>query len=350
MKSGRFDIVRAMGLTLMLSAAAAATVPSSGCSRKHPCAVLYEKFKKCSENFPMAEKDFVSMCNEQRHKHVAVVEGQIRCAKKASSCDQFKKCVGEVRQKAIVQETGKALDEAVQAKDWGRALAQCDAMGANLTADLKKRCKQVAETAYKETWGKLVALRDKAAPPTGPSVSAMCILLRSAAQWTGKRNDADALCQVEIRYAKAVADTLAQAAQAAKAAAPAVPPGCVTLPKLLAKARFQTPWVKSHLQALVKGCFVDLGKVVLQKKVGGAAQPKECDPEVQKVLDGLASYKMITEELKPLVDKASKVCKLPAAGAAAGARAARTATPAARTATPRPGARPPERAAPRQAR
>lgn len=271
----------------------------SGCSDKPSCKLLYQRLDKCEDDFALKEDKFLKMCEKRKDK--TRVKEQIKCSKH-SDCKKFKKCLDESGKKARAADTAERIEKAIKEKDYSKAMMACKYNKEILTDELKKKCDEVAKTAYKEIHAKAVKMRDEG--PIGTERFRVCSDLKSAAKALGeeKEKEAKKICE-ELNIAEQGQKAIEKAKEALKEGK-SIPFNCdYSLKKITAaKGDFAEKLKKEVIQA----CYVDLGAAVLEKEV--PKMKRFCPYKVKQIFKAVKKYDIKDPKLDPLLEKAKPLC------------------------------------------
>lgn len=288
-------IVLAGGVAIL----AGSLMVTAGCSGKPSCKLLYKRYNKCMDKFPITKDAFMEMCDKKKDK--PRIKEEIKCSKH-SDCDKFKKCVKDASKKARLARLEERITEAVAKKKYSRALSTCKYSKKDLNDSLKKKCKEVAKGAYKE-----LAAKAQKALDTGEVKNeySLCSDLKAAGEAMGEadKKKAEALC-ADVKLARDGHKAILKAKESIKKGGTSIPFNCKWALDKLDKSK--SAYAKKLKGKILKACYVDLGVMLLEKKLPG--MKSYCPYGVKKLFKAVKKYSVKDAKLDPLMAKAAEVC------------------------------------------
>lgn len=269
------------------------------------CTKLYNKALECAtpEEKPLLEglKEMaMKQCREGKKMDAEEEKAQLDCAAKAT-CDDYRKCQTEMREKARAREikaeveaalkTGEKVDEARMTCEFGDIKDE----------EVKKLCTELIKKSLDSLTKELVGLRDAGEDGFG---KCMDLTMKAEKVSPEEKAKAEALCK-EVQASPNVKKALAEVKKNIDGGTHQVPFECTWSIDELGGMK-DSEWAKTSLQQVKTACYVDLGKKILAAKVDAMSY---CEYDVEQLLMAIKKHDIKEPELDGWVTKAQGKCK-----------------------------------------
>lgn len=282
---------------------------SLGCN-SNPCSKLYDKMKECApdeaKDKAPEKAEFVEKCEADRKEEKEKGDYDEEAEKEAMACldkddcDEMSKCMSEASEKRYTKKQVKEISDAAESGDVEKMKDACQYIDEENTA-LVDACKEVIPKLVEAVTAEVTKQRD-----AGEHDFGTCGDLESFAKRAGGDAEAKAktLCE-EAQAAKMVKKAKDEAAAKVKAKDADMPYECKAALEDLGK--LDTDWAKEQKKEVVKACYQELGKVIMEVKV--PEMKYVCDFRVKEIYKAVGEHKIEDPDLKAWMEKAKPLCE-----------------------------------------
>lgn len=319
------------------------------------CGEIYDKQKACwekDENFEKmkdempSKAEFVAMCKAATKSRKEEVDVMAECIKE-DGCEAIEACMDKKHDELYAKKRVEELDGYIKEAKWSDAFKECqyaaDQMkkdeklaaacekvfvegipkltgkdaedvtsACRYTEDLKaispgfkKACEGVMGAEYEAKKKLALEARDQALDDYS-----RCFDLQSAAEAldAAKKAEAESLC-AQINAARSAKQALDEAKASIAAKKAEMSYYCTSAADELKKLDPPNEWTTKTLDEVLKTCFLDLGKVIIEVELPNLST--YCTYPVQQVREAAATYSLMGKDadFDAAVLKTEKACK-----------------------------------------
>ncbi|MDC0666251.1 hypothetical protein [Nannocystis radixulma] len=271
------------------------------------CEILFDRAIACASPEEQKNSQFeVDLYNSmeicfQSAREPEEEEAYLACAAK-SSCDEYRRCRSAVNDKLWALRIERTIEDALQRGErMDSALSHCNNDDIR-DAAVKKQCGDVYKKALEAGTKELEDVRD-AGDATYSSIDCDEHEDTAARVSPEAKRKAEALCK-EVNASEEARGALHLAKWFFNDDRLEMPFECDRAAEAL--AALSASWAKTKLQEVLKHCYIDLGRKILQARVG---KMRICEESVQQVYRAVKKYDLKDAVLTPWIARAKQKCE-----------------------------------------
>lgn len=235
---------------------------------------------------------------EQKYREPGEVEAYLDCVQR-STCDEYHRCASEVSARILAVHRKQRVAEAAGSGE-GLYVALVDCRSGEIEdEEALRQCATVFEKGLAAGMKDLERARDNGLH------SGLCPDLEDIAAKVSPeaRGRAELLCK-EVAAGDEASGALALARWFFNDDRLEMPGECDRASEAL--ATLTTPWARARLQEVLKACYVDLGRKILQARVG---EMRTCEAPVAQIYRAVERYDLKEPQLDAWIAKAKPKCQ-----------------------------------------
>jgi hypothetical protein len=319
------------------------------------CGEIYDKQKACwekDENFEKmkdempSKAEFVAMCKAATKSRKEEVDVMAECIKE-DGCEAIEACMDKKHDELYAKKRAEELDGYIKEGKWSEGFKECQYAGEQMKKDeklaaacekvfsegipkltgkdledvtsackyteelrtispaFKKACEGVMGAEFEAKKKAALEARDQALDDYS-----RCFDLQAAAESLGdeKKKDAEQIC-AQINAARSAKQALDEANASIAAKKGEMSYYCTSSAEELKKLDPPNEWSTKKLDEVLKTCFLDLGKVIIEAELPNMSS--FCPYSVTQLREAVATYALLGKDadFDALIGKTEKVCK-----------------------------------------